>query len=967
MTFRMLACALLVGIAVGAAAGRAFPGESRPNRPNVVFILADDLGWTDLACYGSCYYETPHIDRLAAQGMRFTHGYTCGPNCQPTRAALASGQYGPRTGVYTVGGTDRFDTSMRPLVPVENVTRLAPEKATFAEALRQAGYATGLFGKWHLGEDPKHHPLAQGFDEAIVSMGRHFDFNTNPKVDVPPGAYLADFLTGRAIDFIERHKDRPFLVCLHHFAVHSPHQARPDKIAHFKDKPPTGGHTSPIYAGMIASVDQSVGRVVAKLDELKLSQDTLVIFSSDNGGVGGYIAAGIPTKEGITDNAPLRGGKGMLYEGGVRVPFIFRWPGRIKAGTVCEEPIISVDLFPTLAALSGAAAPKDEPLDGVNIQPLLESGGTAKLGRDALYWHFPGYLGSGPNIWRTTPAGAIRVGDYKLVEFFEDGRLELYNLREDVGQKHDLARERPELLRQLHAKLAAWRQEIQAPMPTPRAGVQDGKPAHQDKPKPAAKKPRRRAQSKTLDTGLTADPSQAPDVAMITVRPDDNRAELVNPGMGWVLHYYDNIPAHYGSKLAPSDTLDGWPGLAVIYLRIPWSYVEPEEGKFAWSVLDTPAQRWIAKGKQVAFRITASESWTRWATPQWVHDAGAKGYEFRSGRGVQARGPYWEPDFDDPVFLDKLDRFLAAMAARYDGSPEVAFLDVGSLGVWGEGHTWASTKRPISPATVKRHFDLHKKHFPRTLLAANDDMGGPEASGGSDVIEYAAAQGLTLRDDSILVQAGKRAYFHAAWAEPFWPKVPVILESEHYGPSKARGCWQDGSLYLNAVEDYHASYASIHWWPQEFLEENRELVRRINQRIGYRLQLVEASWPKAVRLGERLRIRSAWRNAGVAPCLPGGHPTWTLKDPKGGIVAALVDEGFDVRLLPVGPVDKAESRSRETDFALPFQLRPGTYDVFVAIGSRTGTPKIALPLADDDGQRRYRLGRIEVAGDVSGY
>ena len=463
-----------------------------------------------------------------------------------------------------------------------------------------------------------------------------------------------------------------------------------------------------------------------------------------------------------------------------------------------------------------------------------------------------------------------------------------------------------------------------------------------------------------LAVGFAAGSSLASDKEDVTVRPADNGAELVNPGMGWVLHYYDNLPAHYGSKLLPSDTLDDWPGLTVNYLRIPWSFIEPEEGKFNWSVLDTPAQRWMAKGKQVAFRITASESWTRWATPRWVHDAGAKGYDFRPGQGVQAGGPYWEPDFDDPVFLKKLDRFLAALAARYDGNAEVAFVDVGSLGVWGEGHTWASTKRPLLPATVKRHIDLHRKYFPKTLLVANDDLGGPEAKEANEVIRYAAAQGLTLRDDSILVQPAPRAYFHAAWADPFWPKVPVILESEHYGSSKARGCWQDGGLYLKAIEEYHASYASIHWWPQEFLQENRELVRRINQRMGYRLQLVEARWPKTVRLGEPLTIRNAWRNAGVAPCLPGGHPTWTLKDAQGGIVAALVDEGFDVRGLPVGPLGKAEPRSQESRFQLPFQLRPGSYEIFVSIGNRTGTPKIALPFPGDDGHRRYRVGGIRV-------
>jgi len=443
------------------------------SRPNVVFILADDLGWADLGCQGSQYYETPHLDRLAAQGMRFTHGYTCGPNCQPTRAALMTGQYGPRTGIYTVGSTNRFDWSMRPLVPVRNVTELAPEKTTIAEALKSAGYVTGLFGKWHLGSDPAHHPSAQGFDEALVSEGRHFDFATIPPSEVPPGAYLADFLTGKAVDFLRRHRDQPFFLYLPHFAVHSPHQAKPDQMARFQNKPPAGGQRSPVYAGMIASLDASVGRIVATLDELGLTDQTLVIFSSDNGGVGGYRRAGLPTNEGITDNAPLHGGKGMLYEGGVRVPFIFRWPGRIHRGRVCQEPIISVDLFPTLIALAGAPPPRDQPLDGVDLLPLLREEVT-KLPRAALFWHFPGYLGSGPHIWRTTPAGAIRRGDYKLIEFFEDGRRELYDVRQDVGEQHDVARQRRELAQALHAQLEAWRVAVQAPMPARRLPAPTG-------------------------------------------------------------------------------------------------------------------------------------------------------------------------------------------------------------------------------------------------------------------------------------------------------------------------------------------------------------------------------------------------------------------------------------------------------------------------------------------------------------
>jgi len=237
---------------------------------------------------------------------------------------------------------------------------------------------------------------------------------------------------------------------------------------------------------MIASVDDSVGRVMATLDELKLAENTLVIYSSDNGGVGGYIEAGVSAKEGITDNAPLRGGKGMLYEGGVRVPFIFRWTGKIKPGSLSNEPIISVDLHPTLLALAGGTPPANQPLDGVNVLPLV-TGEASKLPREALYWHFPGYLGSGANIWRTTPAGAIRVGDYKLIEFFEDGKTELYNVMTDVGQKRDLTKEKPDLSRDLHAKLVAWRQSVNAPMPTKRDTT---KPAA---PGPAAKKKKKKA------------------------------------------------------------------------------------------------------------------------------------------------------------------------------------------------------------------------------------------------------------------------------------------------------------------------------------------------------------------------------------------------------------------------------------------------------------------------------------------
>ncbi|MGC4004812.1 MAG: sulfatase [Pirellulales bacterium] len=477
----------LLAIAVGSPSSSVHAAE--PVRPNIVFILADDLGYTDVACNGGAYYETPNIDRLAKEGLRFTDGYTCGPNCQPTRAALHSGQYGPRTGVYTVGGIDRFDWQSRPLKPVENLNKLPLEKITFAQTLKQAGYATAMFGKWHLGDDARHHPSQRGFDEAVVSAGKHFDFATNPKTDHDPNAYLADFLTDKAVDFIKRKKDGPFLLYLPHYGVHSPHQAKPELIAKFKDKPGVAGHKDPTYAAMISSVDESVGRIVALLEDLKIADNTLVIFTSDNGGVGGYEREGIKGGD-ITDNAPLRGGKGMLYEGGVRVPYVYRWKGKIPAGTTSALPINSVDLYPTLLELTGTKPPQDYVLDGQSYVPTLFAPETTQTDRALKFWHFPGYLGAGNNTWRTTPAAAVRDGDWKLHEFYEDGRVELYDLKNDIGEKHDLAKSNPAKTHELLAKLHAWQKEIKAPLPTKnveqRAAGKVGKAGKKGKGKNAA-------------------------------------------------------------------------------------------------------------------------------------------------------------------------------------------------------------------------------------------------------------------------------------------------------------------------------------------------------------------------------------------------------------------------------------------------------------------------------------------------
>ncbi|TWT85966.1 Arylsulfatase [Posidoniimonas polymericola] len=431
--------------------------------PNIVLIMADDLGYTDLGCFGSRYYETPNIDRLAGEGMRLTNHHMC-QNCAPTRAALMSGQYGPRTGVYTVGGIRRFDWSMRPLRPVDNVTRLPLDLETIADRLKAAGYATGMFGKWHLGAGEQHHPASRGFDEAIVSAGRHLDFKTAPQVDHPEGEYLADFLTDKAVDFIERHQQQDFFLYLPHFGVHSPYQAKQDLISKFQEKPPVDGHNNPTYAAMIASVDESVGRVMQTLDRLGLAGDTLVIFVSDNGGVGGYVREGIKPRGDITDNAPLRSGKGSLYEGGTRVPMVVRWPGVTAPGTSCNTPTIHVDFYPTLLEVGMALAP-DQPLDGESLAPLLRDP-AARLERDAVFQHFPGYLGAGKNRWRTTPVSLIQQGDWKLMEFLEDGRLELYNLVDDIGETNNLASAKPDKAAELLGRLKQWREEIGAPMPT---------------------------------------------------------------------------------------------------------------------------------------------------------------------------------------------------------------------------------------------------------------------------------------------------------------------------------------------------------------------------------------------------------------------------------------------------------------------------------------------------------------------
>ncbi|MHC4226839.1 MAG: sulfatase, partial [Planctomycetota bacterium] len=431
--------------------------------------LIDDMGWRDLGCCGSTYYETPNIDRLASQGMIFTDAYSCGPNCAPTRASLMSGQYTPRHGIVTVGNSDRGPAHLRKLIPIENKTVLDAKITTIAEALKPAGYVSASMGKWHLGNDPGHGPVGQGFDLNVggYEAGHprsYFSPYKNPELmDGPEGEYLTDRLTDEALKFIEANRDKPFFLYLPHYAVHTPIRAKKDMITKYKAKQPSNGQGNPTYAAMIESTDQGVGRIMAKLDKLGLTDETIVIFSSDNGGVGGYKELGIKGGE-ITSNAPLRGGKGMLYEGGIRVPMFVRWPGVVKPGSRCDAPVITIDFYPTLLEIAGTPRPAKQVLDGRSIVPLLKGAGSLK--RQAIFWHFPAYLQGSGGTWRTTPAGAVRQGKWKLLEFFENGRLELYNLERDIGEKNDLARISPEKTKKLHNLLRNWRKSVSARVPT---------------------------------------------------------------------------------------------------------------------------------------------------------------------------------------------------------------------------------------------------------------------------------------------------------------------------------------------------------------------------------------------------------------------------------------------------------------------------------------------------------------------
>jgi arylsulfatase A-like enzyme len=460
------------------ASGAASDPAAR-QRPNIVFILADDLGWGDVNCFdpkNRGFYETPHLNRLARQGMRFTSAYTNAANCAPTRAALMSGQQYPNNPVYTVGTGARGRARHRALTPVKNQAVLPTEKITLAECLQQAGYTTGFMGKWHLGSPPNAGPRQQGFDVNVGGYrsgmpawpGGYFRPDNNPHInDASKDEYLTDYLTRKAVSFIDRHQDKPFYLQLSYYSVHTPIQAPEARTAKYQKKQPADGHDNPTYAAMIESVDRGVGRIMAKLDALGLKDNTIVIFFSDNGGLGGYASLGLPGggRRGVTDQSPLKGGKGSFFEGGIRVPLIVRWPDHVSADTATDEPVIGMDLYPTLLDATGVSAPADYALDGVSLMPALKDPDRA-LDREALYWHFPGYLQyRGPDNWRTTPVSVIRQGPWKLMKFYENNELKLYNLRDDLSETNNLAADRPQKRKMLHQKLQRWLETHDAPLP----------------------------------------------------------------------------------------------------------------------------------------------------------------------------------------------------------------------------------------------------------------------------------------------------------------------------------------------------------------------------------------------------------------------------------------------------------------------------------------------------------------------
>ncbi len=462
-------------------------GCGRQTRPNFVFFLIDDLGWKDLGCYGTKFYETPNIDKLAAQGMRFTEAYAACPVCSPTRASIMSGKYPARTnttdwfGAPQPGTAHQHWTRHKPLLPAPYEEKMALEEVTIAETLKQNGYATFFAGKWHMGGEG-FLPEDQGFD--INKGGHHrgsppggyFSPFKNPKLeDGPEGRHLPARLADETVAFIKAKQSEPFLAYLSFYSVHTPLQSPPDltekyqqKAERLPDEGPVWGREGErkvrlvqnhaVYAGMIEAMDAAIGKVLDALESAGVAEQTIIFFMSDNGG--------LSTSEGHpTSNVPLRAGKGWLYEGGIREPMIVKWPGVVRQGSTCEEPVISMDFYPTMLEMASIPFLPRQHMDGKSMVPLLE--GTSTAEKRPLFWHYPHYGNQGG-----TPGAAVRLGDWKLIEFFEDGGVELYNLKQDVGEQNNLAETEPGKVLELVKLLHEWQQQVGARFPSknPAAG-----------------------------------------------------------------------------------------------------------------------------------------------------------------------------------------------------------------------------------------------------------------------------------------------------------------------------------------------------------------------------------------------------------------------------------------------------------------------------------------------------------------
>ena len=474
-------CALLLLLATIVPGRAAAQPADAPDRPNVLFILADDLGYMDVGAYNpGTFYETPHIDSLAESGLMFTDGYAANPVCSPTRASIMTGRHPSRenhTDWFCGDRTERFDHAAYDC-------SVDTSQVTLGEAFRAAGYDTYFAGKWHLGPEPRHWPKNQGFDvnrggwragsPSAYGGGGYFSPYNNPRLeDGPTGEYLPYRLAQETAAFVEAEREAPFFAMLSFYEVHNPRQAPDSLVEKYRAKrerlgldrvdefegieqvwpdEPTRrarvvqGH--PVYAAMVEAMDRAVGRVLSALRENGLADETIVVFTSDNGG--------LSTSEGHnTSNRPLRGGKGWLYEGGIREPYLIRWPGVTTAGRTSDVPVVSTDLYPTLLAAAGLSLRPDQHVDGTSLVPVLR--GRPTLDRNALFWHYPHYSNQGG-----FPGGAVRMGDWKLIEDYEDGQVRLFHLGRDLGERNNVAGRYPGRVEQMRSRLHQWYEEVGA-------------------------------------------------------------------------------------------------------------------------------------------------------------------------------------------------------------------------------------------------------------------------------------------------------------------------------------------------------------------------------------------------------------------------------------------------------------------------------------------------------------------------